>query len=82
MGARKRSVFSAKLKLPNIKLDSFAFGYSSACFPWRNIISLGRSVESLEQSTPVIDSTTQIVVHERKRGHGHKKMTTKAKNLK
>ena len=38
-----------------------------------DIIRLGRSVESLDLSAPVIDSTTQIVVHERKRGHGHKK---------
>ena len=38
-----------------------------------DILQLGKSVERLSESAPVIDSTTQMVVHERKRKGNRKK---------
>lgn len=69
----REAFFSAQVEATQHKLDGFPLDTNQLASLGSDIISLGRSVESLDQSAPVIDSTTQIVVHERKRGHGHKK---------
>ena len=69
----REAFFSAQVEATQHKLDSLSLDTNQLASIGSDIISLGRSVESLDQSATVIDSTTQIVVHERKRGHGHKK---------
>ena len=69
----RESFFSTQAEATQHKLDNLPLDINQLASLSSDIISLGRSMESLDQSAPVIDSTTQIVVHERKRGHGHKK---------
>ena len=69
----RESFFSTQAEAAQHKLDNLPLDINQLASLSSDIISLGRSMESLDQSAPVIDSTTQIVVHERKRGHGHKK---------
>lgn len=69
----REAFFSAQTETTANRMDSFALDTNQLTTLGSDIIRLGRSVESLDLSAPVIDSTTQIVVHERKRGHGHKK---------
>ena len=69
----RESFFSTQAEATQHKLDNLPLDTNQLASLSSDIISLGRSMESLDQSAPVIDSTTQIVVHERKRGHGHKK---------
>ncbi len=69
----REAFFSAQTEITANRMDSFALDTNQLTTLGSDIIRLGRSVESLDLSAPVIDSTTQIVVHERKRGHGHKK---------
>lgn len=69
----REAFFSAQTETTANRMDSFALDTNQLTTLGSDIIRLGRSVESLALSAPVIDSTTQIVVHERKRGHGHKK---------
>ena len=69
----RESFFSTQAEATQHKLDNLPLDINQLASLSIDIISLGRSMESLDQSAPVIDSTTQIVVHERKRGHGHKK---------
>ena len=69
----RETFFSAQAEVTRHKLDSLSMDTHQLSSIGSDIIRLGRSVESLGQSAPVTDATTQIVVHERKRGHGHKK---------
>ena len=69
----RESFFSTQAEATQHKLDNLPLDTNQLASLSSDIISLGRSVESLSQPTPVRDSTTQKVVHERKRGHGHKK---------
>lgn len=69
----RESFFSTQAEATQHKLDNLPLDTNQLASLSSDIIRLGRSVESLGESAPVIDSTTQIVVHERKRGHGHKK---------
>ena len=69
----RETFFSAQAEVTQHKLDSLSMDAHQLSSIGSDIIRLGRSVESLGQSAPVTDATTQIVVHERKRGHGHKK---------
>lgn len=72
-GQERESFFSTQAEATQHKLDNLPLDTNQLASLSSDIIRLGRSVECLGQSAPVRDSTTQIVVHERKRGHGHKK---------
>lgn len=69
----REAFFSAQTEITANRMDRMALDTNQLATLGSDIIRLGRSVESLSQPTPVRDSTTQKVVHERKRGHGHKK---------
>ena len=65
-------LFSAQAEIATNRMDGLALDTNQLASLGSDIISLGRSVESLDQPVPVRDSTTQKVVHERKKGVGQK----------
>lgn len=64
--------FSAQAEIAPNRMDGLALDTHQLAAIGSDIISLGRSVESLSQPVPVRDSTTQKGVHERKKGVGQK----------
>jgi hypothetical protein len=64
--------FSAQTEIAKDRMGGLALDTNQLAALGSHIISLGRSVESLNQPVPVRDSTTQKVVHERKKGVGQK----------
>ncbi len=68
----RETFFSAQAEATQHKRDSLPLDIHQLASLGGNIISLGRSVESLGQSTPVRDSTTRLTVKEHKKGVGQK----------
>ncbi len=64
--------FSAQAEIAPNRMDSLAVDTHQLAALGSDIISLGRSVEALGQSTPVRDSTTRPTVKEHKKGVGQK----------
>ena len=68
----REAFFSAETEITANRMDSMALDTNQLATLGSDIIRLGRSVESLNQSVPVRDSTTQKVVNEHKKGVGQK----------
>ena len=64
--------FSPQAEIAANQLDGFALDTHQLATIDSDIVSLGRSVESLTQSTPVRDSTSRPAVKEHKKGVGQK----------
>lgn len=64
--------FSAQAEIAENRMDGLALDTNQLASLGSDIISLGRSVESLSRPVPVRDSTTRKVVHEHKKGVGQK----------
>ena len=64
--------FSPQAEIAANQLDGFALDTHQLATIGSDIVSLGRSVESLTQSTPVRDSTSRPAVKEHKKGVGQK----------
>lgn len=68
----REAFFSTQAEITQNRMDGLALDTNQLASLGSDIIRLGRSVESLSQPVPVRDSTTQKVVHERKKGVGQK----------
>ncbi len=68
----RATLFYAQTEIAENQLGGLALDTDEFSSLVGDIASLGRAVDSANQTAPVIDATTQIVVHERKRGHSHK----------
>lgn len=68
----RATLLSAQTEIAENQLGSLALNTDEFSSLVGDIASLGRAVDSANQTLPVIDATTHIVVHERKRGHSHK----------
>lgn len=64
--------FSAQTEIAENRMDGLALDTNQLASLGSDIISLGRSVESLSQPVPVRDSTTRPAVKEHKKGVGQK----------
>lgn len=64
--------FSAKAEIAENRMGGLALDTNQLAALGSDIISLGRSVESLSQPVPVRDSTTRPAVKEHKKGVGQK----------
>ncbi|MFV0496866.1 MAG: relaxase/mobilization nuclease domain-containing protein [Candidatus Fimivivens sp.] len=65
-------LFSPQAEIASNRMDSFALDTNQLATLGSDIVSLGRSVESLSQPVPVRDSTTRPAVREHKKGVGQK----------
>lgn len=68
----RKIFFSAKAEIAENRMDGLALDTNQLASLGSDIISLGRSVESLSQPVPVRDSTTRPPVKEHKKGVGQK----------
>lgn len=65
-------LFSAQAEIAPNRMDGLALDTNQLATLGSDIVSLGRSVESLSQPTPVRDSTSRPAVREHKKGVGQK----------
>ena len=68
----RKIFFSAQAEIAENRMDGLALDTNQLASLGSDIISLGRSVESLSQPVPVRDSTTRPAVKEHKKGVGQK----------